>query len=95
MPVKRKENLTKTTRGSYYKEERLEEPLDSKGAFYNVNESDNDDESYVENNGQQLLSEGFANSFYKIVTPIPLLITILPSASTRNTVAEYFYLLKM
>ena len=29
--------------GSYYKEERLEF-LDSKGAFYNGNESDSDDE---------------------------------------------------
>ena len=38
--------------GSYYKEERLGESLDSKGAFYNGNESDNDDESYNENNEQ-------------------------------------------
>ena len=40
MPVKRKQNLAETDRGSYYKEERLEEFLDSKGAFYSVNESD-------------------------------------------------------
>ena len=31
MPVKRKQNLAETDRGSYYKEERLEEFLDSKG----------------------------------------------------------------
>ena len=36
MPVKRRQNLAVTDRGSYYKEERLEEFLDSKGAFYNV-----------------------------------------------------------
>ena len=71
MPVKRRQNLAETDRGSYYKEERLEEFLDSKGAFYNVNESD-DDESYAENNGQQQLPEGFANSCYKIVTSILL-----------------------
>ena len=35
--------------GSYYKEEWLEKFLDSKGAFYDGNESDNDDESYNEN----------------------------------------------
>ena len=40
MPLKRRQNLAETDRGSYYKEERLEEFLDSKGAFYNVNESD-------------------------------------------------------
>ena len=51
MPVKRKQNLTVTDRESYSKEERLEEFLDRKGAFYNGNESDNDDESYHENNG--------------------------------------------
>ena len=62
---------------------------------HNVNGSDNDDESYNENNGQQQLPEGFANSFFKIVTPILLQITFLPSASTKSTVAEYFYLLKM
>ena len=72
MPVKRKQNLAETDRGSYYKEERLEEFLDSKGAFYNVNESDNDDENYNEYNGQQQLPEGFASSCYKIVTPILL-----------------------
>ena len=52
--------------------ERLEEFLDSKGAFYNGNESDNDDESYNENNEQHQLPEGFANSCYKIVSPILL-----------------------
>ena len=70
MPVKRRQNLAETDRGSYSKEERLEYFLDSKGAFYNGNESDNDEESYNENNGQQQLQECFANSCYKIVTPI-------------------------
>ena len=70
IPVKRRQNWADTDRGLYYNEERLEEFLDSKGAFYNVNESDNDDESYNENNGQQELPEGFANSHYRIVTPI-------------------------
>ena len=46
--------------------------MDSKGAFYNGNESDNDDESYNENNEQHQLPEGFANSCYKIVSPILL-----------------------
>ena len=55
--------------GSYCKEEWLEEFLGSKGAFYNGNESDNDDESYIENNEYQQLPKGFANSFYKIVSP--------------------------
>ena len=45
MPVKRRQNLAETDRGSYYKEEWLEEFLDSKGAFYNGNESDNNNES--------------------------------------------------
>ena len=44
----------------------VREYLDSKGAFYNGNESDNDDDSYNENNEQQQLQEGFANSCYKI-----------------------------
>ena len=44
MLVKRQQNLAETDRGSYYKEEWLEEYLDSKGAFYNGNESDNNDE---------------------------------------------------
>ena len=70
MPVKRRQNWAETGRGSYYKEERLEEFLDRKGAFYNDNESDNDDESYHENNEQQQLQEGFANSCYKIVPPV-------------------------
>ena len=61
MPIKRRQNLTETDKGSYYKEERLEEFLDRKGAFYNGNESDNDDESYNENNEQQQLLKGFVN----------------------------------
>ena len=72
MLVKRRQNLAETDKGSYYKEEWLEEYLDSKGAFYNGNESDNNDESYNENNEQQQLPEGFANSCYKIVSPILL-----------------------
>ena len=47
MPVKRRQNLAETDRRSYYKEERLEEFLDRKGAFYNGNESDNDDERAI------------------------------------------------
>ena len=65
MPVKRRQNLAVTDRASYCKEKRLEE-----GAFYNGNESENDDESYHENNEQQQLPKGFANICYKIVPPI-------------------------
>ena len=65
MSVKRRQNLAVTDRASYYKEKRLEE-----GAFYNGNESENDDESYHENNEQQQLPKGFANTCYKIVPPI-------------------------
>ena len=36
MPVKGRQNLTETGRGSYYKEEWLEEFLESKSAFYRV-----------------------------------------------------------
>ena len=72
MPVKRSQNLAVTDWGSFYRDERLEEFLDSKGAFYNSNESDNDDETYNENNKQQQLPEGFVNSCYKIVSPILL-----------------------
>ena len=43
MPVNRRQNLAETDRGSYYKLEWLEEFLDSKGPFYNGNESDNND----------------------------------------------------
>ena len=38
MPVKRRQNLAEAGRGSYYREERLEEFLDSKDAFYGGNE---------------------------------------------------------
>ena len=58
--VKRTQNLAETDRGSYYKKEWLKEFLDSKGTFYNGNESDNDNESYNENNEQQQLPGGFA-----------------------------------
>ena len=74
MSAKRRQNFAGTDRGSYYgKEKWLEEFLDSKGAFYKDNESDdsnNNDENYHENNKQQQLQEGFANSRYKIVSPI-------------------------
>ena len=72
MPGKRRQNLAETDRESQYKEERLEELLDSKGAFYNGNESDNHDERRNENNKQQQLPEGFVNSCYKIVSQILL-----------------------
>ena len=45
IPVKRRQNLTETDKGSYYKEGWLEEFLDSKSAFYNGSESDNNNES--------------------------------------------------
>ena len=45
MPVKGRQNLAETDKGSYQKGEWLEEFLDSKGAFYNGNESDNNNES--------------------------------------------------
>ena len=61
VPVKRR-YLAETNKESYYIEEWLEEVLDSKGAFYNGNESDNNDESYDEINEQQQLAEGFANN---------------------------------
>ena len=70
--VKRRQNLGETGRGSFQKEERLDEFLGNKGAFYNVNESDNNDESYNENNGQEQLPEGFASSCYKIAKPVLL-----------------------
>ena len=46
MSAKRSQNLAETDKGSYYKEEWFEEFLDSKGAFYNGNESDNNNESF-------------------------------------------------
>ena len=39
MSLKRGWNLAETDRGSYYKEEWIDKFLDSKGAFYNSNES--------------------------------------------------------
>ena len=59
MPVTRRQNLAETDRGSYYKEEWLEKFLDSKGAFYNDNESDNDDESYKKKKWIAAVTEGF------------------------------------
>ena len=68
--------LAETNRGSYCnKEQRLEKLSDSKGALYNGNESDDsddDEDNYNKNNEKQQLSEGFANSCYKIVSPILL-----------------------
>ena len=49
MLLKRKWNLAKTDMGSYYKEEWIDKFLDSKGAFYNSNESQWC-ENYNENN---------------------------------------------
>ena len=46
IPVKRRQNLAETDKGSYCKEEWLEEFFDSKGAFYNGNESDNNNERF-------------------------------------------------
>ena len=48
-----------TDRVLYYKEEWLEEFLDSKGAFYNANERDNNDEFGF---CQYLLQNSFFNS---------------------------------
>ena len=44
MPAKRRQDLAETDRGSYYKEECLQEFLDSKDAFCNGNENDNNNE---------------------------------------------------
>ena len=70
--------------------------MDGKGAFYNdneINDSGNDDENYNGNNEQQQLSEGFANSCYKIVSSVLLQkLTILQSTSIA---VVHFYLLKM
>ena len=63
MPVKRRQSLAATGRGSYYKEERLEELLDGKGAFYNGNESDNNDKSYC-------IMKIINSSSYRRVLPI-------------------------
>ena len=75
--------------GSYCKEEWLGEFLDSKDSFYNGNGCD-DDESYNENNEQQQLREGFANSCYKIVSPV-----LLQKLINDFAVCKHFYLLKM
>ena len=48
MPVKRRQNLAETDKRSYYKEEWLEEFLDTKGAFYYGNESDNNNNESLE-----------------------------------------------
>ena len=69
MLVQRRQNLAETDRGCY-KEEVLENFLDSQGAFYNRNESDNDDAGYNENNEQQQLPEGSSSSCSKIISPI-------------------------
>ena len=47
MPIKGRQNLTEKDRGSYYKEECLEEFLNSKGTFCNGNEGGtNNNESF-------------------------------------------------
>ena len=46
MPVRRRQNLAETNRESYYNEKWLEELLDGRGAFYNGNEKDNNNESF-------------------------------------------------
>ena len=46
MLAKRRQNLPETDKGSYYKEEWFEEFWDSKGAFYNGNESDNNNNEF-------------------------------------------------
>ena len=46
MLAKRRQNLAEIDKRSYCKGEWLEEFLDSKGAFYNGNESDNNNESF-------------------------------------------------
>ena len=70
----------KQTGDQINKEDWLEQFLNRKGAYCNGNESD--DVSYNENNDQQL-PEGFANSCYKIVSPFLLQkLRILLSAST-------------
>ena len=51
-------------RGSYYKEEWLEEFLDSKSAFYSGNESDNNDES------MEIVMKIMNSSSYRRVLPI-------------------------
>ena len=76
--------------GIYYKEEWLGESLDSKGAFYNGNENDNDDESYNENNEQQQIPEGFPNSCYKVVSSI-----LVQKLINNFAVCKHFCLLKM
>ena len=68
---KKRQNLAETDRNHITKEEWSETFLDSKGVFCNGNESDNH-ESYNENNEQQQLPKGFANSCYKIVSLILL-----------------------
>ena len=69
MPIKRRQSLGETGRGSN-KEERLQEFWDSKFTFYNGNESDKI-MMRVENNEQQQLPE-FCQYCYKIVSPILL-----------------------
>ena len=58
MSVKRKQNLAETDKGSYYNKEKWsEEFLDGKDAFHNGSENDD-----IDNDEQQQLYEGFANS---------------------------------
>ena len=63
---RKKQKAWNKTREKYMPVKRRQN-LDSKGALYNGNDSDND-----ENNEQQQLPEGFANSWYKIGSQILL-----------------------
>ena len=44
LPVKRRQSLAEANKGSYYKEQWLEEFLNSNGAFNNGNEGDKNNE---------------------------------------------------
>ena len=50
---------------------------------------------YNENNEEQQLPKGFANSCYKIVSPILLQKLINDFAVCKHYIVEYFYLLKI
>ena len=85
---KKEDTIQLKQTGSYHnQEEWLEELLDDRGTFYNGSESDdsdNDDENYNENSEQQQSYEGFANSCYKIVSPILLQELINDSAVCKH-----------
>ena len=76
MTLKRRWNLAETDRESYCQQEWIDKFLESKGAFYNSNESQWC-ESYNENNEQHQLPKGFANNYFKRVS------LILPKTNQR------------